>query len=166
MRYKLIASYQSPLSVLWELSVFFNIFSCNLYLCFLHALVWVHNLHLCYSLLSICLGKKIFHFVSTMCLHLVSKNFLIFVLVFAFVNNRVFLYDAEYVYCVSDFWEIPQCIPQVEKSDNVSHKSTSPPFPAKASPGLWIVTARPNFPSTEMPRTKKFKSCESLSLIQ
>ena len=51
---------------------------------------------------------------------------------------------------------------QVEKSDNVSHKSTSPPFPAKASPGLWIVTARPNFPSTEMPRTKNFKSCESL----
>ena len=48
-------------------------------------------------------GKKMFHFVSTMCLHLVSKNFLIFVLVFAFVNNRVFLYDAEYVHRVSDF---------------------------------------------------------------
>ena len=166
MRYKLIASYQSPLFVLWEFSVFFNVFSCNLYLYFLQALVCVFDLHLCCVLLSICFGKKMFHFVSTISLHLVSKSFLLFVFVFAFVNNRVFLYDAEYVHCVSDFWEIPQCIPQVEKSDNVSHKLTSPPFPAKASPGLWIVTARPNFPSTEMPRTKKFKSCESLSPSQ
>ena len=96
-----------------------------MYLCFLQALVCVYNLHLCCVLLLICLGKKMFHFVSTIYLHLVSKNFLIFVLknsVSAFLNNRVFLYDAEYVYCVSDFWEIRQCIPQVEKSDNVSHK--------------------------------------------
>ena len=133
MRYKLIASYQSP--VLWKLSVFFNIFSCNLSLCFLQALVCVYNLHLCCVLLLIYLGKKMFHFVSTMCFHLVSKNFLIFVLVFAFVNNRVFLYDAEYVHRVSDFWAIPsptsweirQCIPQVD----------FPSFPCESFP--WTV---------------------------
>ena len=115
-----------------------------------------------------------FHFVSTMCLHLVSKNFLIFVLknsVSAFLNNRVFLYDAEYVYCVSDFWEIRQ----VEKSDNVSHKSRNPTmYPTSRLPllslrklpldcGLW--PRDPTSPQLKCPGLRSLKAVKVYLLV-